>query len=57
MHRKSQLSKYSNQRLLKNYAEAAWQSLNKAPYLEELFISLYFSARINPGLKFHLMRE
>lgn len=48
---KSQLSKYSNQRLLKNYAEAAWQSLNKAPYLEELFISLYFYARIKYWIK------
>lgn len=45
-HIKKQLSKYLNQRQWKNYAEIAWQSLNNAPYSEELFISLYFSTII-----------
>jgi len=56
-HIKSQLFKYSNQRWLKNYAEAVWQRLHKAPYLEELFISMYFSTRAKSWIKFYLMRE
>lgn len=48
---KSQLFKYSNQRRLKNYAEAVCQSLNKAPCLEELLISLCFPTAVKSWIK------
>lgn len=48
---KSQFFKYSNQRWLKNCIEAVCQSLNKAPCLEEVFISLCFPTAVKSWIE------